>query len=260
MPGAVAPGGVLRVTVRDLALPARLELRRGGDWRPVGVRAVGTRRPVARLRAPSRAGILRIRARGADGAVTRIRRVTVRPLTLAAVGDVNLGDGPGAMMDRHGARYPWVSVGSTLSRADIAFANLECAVSDRGIPQPKQYVFRGQPKALTAMRRAAGIDVVNLANNHSGDYGDKALLDTLRHVRSQGMTVVGVGAHPHVLQPIRRPRQKLIAYSLGNFVFSAVSPGTSRTGILRVGFGRGRVMHSELLPATIRGSRPILDR
>ncbi len=74
-----------------------------------------------------------------------------------------------------------------------------------------------------------------------------------------GATAV-IGAHPHVLQPVRRAGPKLIAYSLGNFVFSAVSPGTSRTGILRIGFGRGRVLDSTMLPATIRGSRPILDR
>ena len=36
-----------------------------------------------------------------------------------------------------------------------------------------------------------------------------------------------IGAHPHVLQPIRSvgPR-RLVAYSLGNFVFGAGSPGT----------------------------------
>ena len=43
------------------------------------------------------------------------------------------------------------------------------------------------------MRRRAGIDVVSLANNHAGDYGDRALLDTLRHVRDNGIVPVGAG-------------------------------------------------------------------
>ena len=44
-----------------------------------------------------------------------------------------------------------------------------------------------------------------------------------------------IGAHPHVLQPIRQvgPR-RLVAYSLGNFVFGAGSPGTTSTGILEL--------------------------
>ena len=36
-----------------------------------------------------------------------------------------------------------------------------------------------------------------------------------------------IGAHPHVLQPIRRAgARRLVAYSLGNFVFGASSPAT----------------------------------
>ncbi len=74
-----------------------------------------------------------------------------------------------------------------------------------------------------------------------------------------GATAV-IGAHPHVLQPVRRPPRKLIAYSLGNFVFSAVSPGTTRTGILQVQLAHGRVLGASMLPATIRQSRPVLAR
>lgn len=352
---AVAPGGRISARVTGLARPVRLQIRRGGVWRGVG-RAVRT--PGRRLtaRAPLAEGLVRLRARGADGATSAVARVRVRALTLAAVGDVNLGDGPGAMISRHGAAYPWTSVGPTLRAADLAFANLECAVSLRGTPQDKQFVFRGHPAALRAMRRSAGVDVVNLANNHAGDFGDRALLDTLRYARTNDIATVGagasassayrptvverlglrvafvgfssilpfefragagdpgtawafpaqveravrrarreadvvvatfhwgterattedasqralaglalragatavIGAHPHVLQPIRRPAGRLIAYSLGNFVFSADSPGTSTTGILSVRLARGRVLGAKLLPARISGSRPIL--
>jgi poly-gamma-glutamate capsule biosynthesis protein CapA/YwtB (metallophosphatase superfamily) len=72
-----------------------------------------------------------------------------------------------------------------------------------------------------------------------------------------GATAV-IGAHPHVLEPIRHPPHRLIAYSLGNFVFSAASPGTQRTGILEVRLGRGRVLGSRLVRAHIVASRPVL--
>ena len=126
-----------------------------------------------------------LRARAADGRVSRTRRVRSRDLVLAAVGDVNLGDGPGAVMAQRGLAFPWTGVGPVLRRADIAFGNLECAVSARGAPVPKLYNFRGRPAALRVMARRAGFDVLNLANNHVGDYGRTALLDTVRHVRRE---------------------------------------------------------------------------
>jgi poly-gamma-glutamate synthesis protein (capsule biosynthesis protein) len=79
-----------------------------------------------------------------------------------------------------------------------------------------------------------------------------------REALAAGATAV-LGAHPHVLQPVARPAPgRLVAYSLGNFVFGANSPGTERTGVLLVGLGAGRVLGHRLLPARIRAGRPLL--
>ena len=91
-----------------------------------------------------------------------------------------------ASWPRAGRCYPWRGVAPTLRRADIAFGNLECAISDRGAPSPKEYNFRGRPRDLAAVVRFAGLDVLNLANNHAGDFGMPALLDTVRAVRDAG--------------------------------------------------------------------------
>jgi poly-gamma-glutamate capsule biosynthesis protein CapA/YwtB (metallophosphatase superfamily) len=48
-------------------------------------------------------------------------------------------------------------------------------------------------------------------------------------------------------------------YSLGNFVFSAASSGTTRTGTLRIKLSTRCVEGSRLAPAVIEGSRPRLD-
>ena len=82
--------------------------------------------------------------------------MTVRPLRLASVGDINLGDVPGAAIEAEGPAYPWTSAGHALRRADIAFGNLESAVSERGTPFPKQYNFRGTPAALRASASTPG--------------------------------------------------------------------------------------------------------
>lgn len=72
-------------------------------------------------------------------------------------------------------------------------ANLECAVSVRGAPVAKQYRFRGRPSSLQTAARVAGLDVVNLANNHVGDYGTLALRDTIANARRYGLAVSGAG-------------------------------------------------------------------
>lgn len=69
-----------------------------------------------------------------------------------------------------------------------------------------------------------------------------------------------LGAHPHVLGPLSRPtRTSLVAWTLGNFVFPS-SGAPARTAILRVALTRHGVQGYRLLPVTIEGFRPVLDR
>ena len=73
-----------------------------------------------------------------------------------------------------------------------------------------------------------------------------------------GATVV-LGAHPHVLQPVQRGGRKLVAWSLGNFVFGAHSAGTTSTGVLLARLNAHGVSQAQLVPARIAGVRPALD-
>jgi len=335
----------------------RIEVKRHGRWRPLSAAradAAGRFRRKVRPHHPRARLVLRAVAAGAVS-----NRVTVRsrPVLLAAVGDINLGDGPGTVIDAFGPRYPWTGTARALRAADVAFGNLECAVSTRGAPVPKQFNFLGRPAALRTVADYAGFDVLNLANNHTGDYGTQALLDTVSNVRRFGMKAVGaggslksaaeprvvtrlglriafvgfsdilpasfyagpnhpgtqpatpagirasvtkarkradiviatfhwgveraankdarqsglaavafeagadavIGAHPHVLQPIRTAgARRLVAYSLGNFIFGAASPGTTRTGILRLKLSARGVEGHRLVPAVIESTRPRL--
>jgi poly-gamma-glutamate synthesis protein (capsule biosynthesis protein) len=280
----------------------------------------------------------------------------MRDITLAAFGDANFGDGVGDVMSTLGPRYPWSGVARTLKQADIAFGNLECAISTRGAPVPKEFNFRGSPAALRSVVPYAGLDVLNLANNHVGDYGTAALVDTVRSVKEAGAQPVGagtleqatrpaivtrlglrvafvgfsdvvpygfavgpghpgtatadpatlratiaqarraadvvvatfhwgierdthesarqrelariavgagasavIGAHPHVLQPMDGlgPR-RMVAYSLGNFVWAAGSAASSATGILELQLSQRGVESYRLRRAMIVNTRPQL--
>lgn len=139
----------------------------------------------------------------AAGERVELGRLRVRPLVLAAGGDVNPGDRVAAAVAAYGARHPWRSVGPLLRGADLATVNLEGVVSTRGEPWPdKAFHFRGPRAVLDAAAGFAGIDVVTVANNHSLDFGRVAFRDTLAAARRAGVATVGGGAG---LAAARRP-------------------------------------------------------
>jgi poly-gamma-glutamate capsule biosynthesis protein CapA/YwtB (metallophosphatase superfamily) len=359
----VAPGGriALSGTGAPAGTPIVLETRSGDDdWRSAGrasANSAGEFRLSGRVAAAPGTVMVRAWAERGEAASDPVA-VTVRPLRLSSVGDINLGDVPGANIATEGPRYPWTSAGRALAGADIAFGNLECAISKRGTPFEKLYNFRGTPAALRGLARHSGLDVLNLANNHAGDYGPVALLDTVRGIERLGMKAVGagrnlrralkpqiverlglrvafvgfsevapvefaasadragtawatpeavtaavhrarrradvvvatfhwgvekaatesaaqqalataaadagaqlvIGAHPHVLQPLRRQGSAVVAYSLGNFVFGAVSDETTATGILETDLTSEGVAAARWRKGTITAGRPQLDR
>ena len=236
---------------------------------------------------------------------------------------------------------PFEFIEPALASADIAVVNAEMAISDRGAPLDKQYVFRAPPAAADRMA-AAGIDVANLANNHAKDYGPDALEHTVELLQAAGVVALGagpddfeayryrvldtaggvrvafvgvsmivprgfpagpasagiasarppqpvldsvwgaagvaevvvavvhwgverttcpnaaqrdfarslldagatavIGHHPHVLQPVEFSGGKLVAYSLGNFVWHPRWGITGETGVLEVAFDGDRIV------------------
>jgi poly-gamma-glutamate synthesis protein (capsule biosynthesis protein) len=136
-------------------------------------------------------------------------------ITLAFAGDVHFTGRTRPLLDD-----PATAVGpfaKALRAADFAMVNLETAVTGRGTPQPKTFHFRAPPTAYRAVK-AAGIDLVSLANNHTLDYGQVGLADTLAAAKTEGMAVVGAGRNaaaayaPH-LTTVRGTRLAVLAFS-----------------------------------------------
>ena len=76
---------------------------------------------------------------------------------------------------------------------DLTVVNLECAPSDLGVAEPKEFVFRCPVESLSSLA-TAGVEVANMANNHSGDYGKEALVDGRANLIEVGVAPVGAGA------------------------------------------------------------------
>lgn len=112
---------------------------------------------------------------------------------LSFVGDVMMSGNVEKTLLEKGFDYPYLHVKTLFSTDDLTIANLETPVTVRGTPPAnKQFVYKSSPKAIPAMK-AAGIDAVNLANNHSMDQGVEGLLDTFAALDENDIPYVGAG-------------------------------------------------------------------
>lgn len=119
-------------------------------------------------------------------------------LTMAFMGDVMGGttypDGPYLPADE--GRHIFDECRDIISRVDIAAANCEGVVGTGGKPKscanPKVcFAFR-QPPYMAQRFAEAGIDFMNLANNHSNDFGDTGIRETLKNLTAQNIAVAGL--------------------------------------------------------------------
>ncbi len=138
-------------------------------------------------------------------------------VTINAVGDMVLGTtwpeerlGPGVE-----SRF-FEGVTDQLAGSDVVFGNLEGALTDsddthKDPSRGTQFAFRMPPR-FGAVLREAGFNVINLANNHSADFGDSGLEDTQRNILENGMFAVGL-KDEIVYQQIRGIRIAWIGFS-----------------------------------------------
>src|SRR5256884_6992083 len=117
------------------------------------------------------------------------------PMTLLFVGDVMLGRLVNAVLQEKSPAYPWGDTLSLFHDADVRFCNLECAISDWGTPwsvTPKVFHFRSDAKNIETLK-AAHIDAVSLANNHTLDFGYEGLFQMMDILGAAGIHYAGAG-------------------------------------------------------------------
>lgn len=109
---------------------------------------------------------------------------------LLFVGDVMLDDGPGRALAA--GRDPFADFDAEFRAADLRIGNLECPVATSGTATPdKVYTFRASPGVID--RLSGRFDALSVANNHSGDYGREAFVETLTLLDMAGIKAVGGG-------------------------------------------------------------------
>ena len=157
--------------------------------------------------------------------------------TVALMGDVMLGRGVNEELRAASPERLWADVLPLMSSADLRIVNLECALTDherQWSRTPKVFHFRADPSAIEVLR-VAHIDGCSLANNHTLDFEEQGLLDTLKHLEAADIRYAGAGrdreeaARPALLGPSRGIRVALLAFTDNEPPFAAgpERPGTN---------------------------------
>ena len=109
-------------------------------------------------------------------------------------GDLNVDPGYIPALSAEGYGHALSGLNGLFTTDDLTVINLECTPSNIGDRQPRPFNFRCDPEALPVLA-GDGVEVANLGNNHSMDYGPDALVDSVANIRTAGMAAVGAGAN-----------------------------------------------------------------
>lgn len=165
-------------------------------------------------------------------------------VTIVLAGDTGFSPNQAKVMPlgsaKHGRFLTWDQATALIAGdidGDINFLNLESVVTGRnnlppdGKGQTSPYNFRTHPNGLRHLVRG-GFNVIALANNHSMDYGEAGLRETLRH--AEEARAVGLLAHAGIgLNRRQAAAAKIFTVNGSAIAFSA-------TGIVTNGLDRHR--------------------
>lgn len=120
-------------------------------------------------------------------------------------------------------RSPFDDIMEELRKADLAVGNLECTLSLRGRRTKNDACYRADPSFASHLARA-GFGILSLGNNHSMDFGEVALSDTVACLRESGVDVIGVS---NIELQGRSCIKSVADLQVGFLGYNAVGPITS---------------------------------
>lgn len=124
-----------------------------------------------------------------------------RTFTVTVAGDTTLGstddlrardDCFERVAERQGYGWFFSGLADLFGTDDLTLVNFEGTLTEQTQKTEKLYNFKG-PAEYTDILTLGGVEAVNLANNHTRDYGDAGYEDTLANLRAAGLTVSGGG-------------------------------------------------------------------
>lgn len=122
------------------------------------------------------------------------------------------------------------------------------------------YDARSTDNAITHLRKLSDVLII-LA--HWGEEGSLCTRDweiaSAKKWFSLGADII-VGSHTHTMQPITLEKNKLVAYSLGNFIFYSSKIENRTTGILKIRISPEKKISYKLMPFMINNLTKVPER
>ena len=135
-------------------------------------------------------------------------------MTMLAAGDIMLDRDVKKVGLQKGWEHIFAEVAPRIRQADLAFANLESPIGDKG-----HFInmFQAPPEAIKGVAYA-GFDVVSLANNHTLDYHHAGMFETMRLLEEHKIDWVGAGNNIHearapLIKEVNGVRVGFLAYT-----------------------------------------------
>jgi len=118
--------------------------------------------------------------------------ISTKTTTILLTGDVMLGRSVmGTSLAKNNPNYPFEEVAEVVKSADITFSNLENPITKNCPTSNDGFIFCTDPKMINGLNYA-GVDIVNLANNHTKNYGQDGINQTKKYLIDSGIDYVGV--------------------------------------------------------------------
>ena len=112
---------------------------------------------------------------------------------------------------------------------------------------------------LQSVSKQVADDKVTIVQYHgSQEYANNPTGVTEQRLKSSldAGAALAIAHHPHVTQGIELYNNKLIAYSMGNFIFDQNFSATQHSFILYVWLDEGRFHRAEIVPLYVKGYKP----
>lgn len=122
-------------------------------------------------------------------------------LKIIFAGDLMLDRGVKQSIINNGIDYLFEDVKGILSSSDASIINFESS-SNNGALEPvnKKFTFNTNPEWLSALSKI-GVNYVSLANNHSLDFGETGIKQTIANLNKAGITYMGYNGEKDFCEP-----------------------------------------------------------
>lgn len=193
---------------------------------------------------------------------------TSRTLTITAAGDCTLGGS--VHQDTYmrfkkavqtcGYDYFFSNVRSLFESDDLTILNLEGPLTDTGKARHGSYVFKGNPDYVRILT-GSSVELCNVANNHSEDFGAEGLNRTVEVLSQAGVGYCGYDwVYRATINGIRVSALGYLEWTIKrDRIVEAVKAERPKCDILIVNMHWGREKHYEPMSVQKRYGHAIID-